>query len=68
MTNDERWEAEKYVECRMMLHLERCAKVGDEALAEFDGVAGGEMGPLGAAEGCEFGIVFKVDAGSIGVS
>ena len=54
------------VELRMMLHLERRAEVGDEAFAEFDGVAGGEMRPLGASEGREFGKVFEVDAGSVG--
>jgi hypothetical protein len=32
------------------LQLERSAKMGDEALAEFDGIAGGQVRPLGTGE------------------
>ena len=39
----------------------------DEALGEFDGVAGGQVRPLGTSEARELGIIFEVDAGSFGV-
>jgi hypothetical protein len=40
--------------------------MGDEALTELDGVAGGQMGPLGTNKARELGIIFEVDAGNSG--
>ncbi len=50
-----------------MLHLQRGAKMRNEAFGEFDGVAGGQVRPLGAGETRQLGIVFEVDAGGFGI-
>ena len=39
----------------------------NEAFAEFDGIAGGKMGPLGTDECRKFGVIFPINSGSISI-
>ena len=47
-------------------HAQGGAKVRDEPFAKFDGITGGQVRPLGAVEGRQFGKIFEVNTGSAG--
>ena len=47
-------------------HAQGGAKVWDESFAKFDGIASGQVRPLGAVEARQFGKIFEVNTGSAG--